>query len=122
MPFFRKKTVCPQMNKDGTIELDESCFDEFVANNSKVVVMFNRSTCSHSVKMNPIFIDLCTEMKEGMKFCKVSTPTNMNLVNRYEVKGTPTFVIFNSGKKIVSIVGERTKEFLKAEIERASSQ
>jgi thioredoxin 1 len=122
MSFFRKKTIFPQINNDGTIELDESCFDEFVAKNSKVVVMFYRSTCSHSVKMNPIFIDLCTEMKEGMKFCKVSTPTNMELVNRYEIKGTPTFVIVNNGKKIISIVGERTKEFLKAEIERVSSQ
>jgi thiol-disulfide isomerase/thioredoxin len=121
MSFFRKKPSCPQFNEDGTIDLDERCFDDFMAGNPKVVVMFHRTTCGHSVNMYPIFLDLCREMKE-VKFCKVSTPTNMSLVHRYEVKGTPTFTIIINGKRVGSMTGETKKDLLKAEIERALSQ
>ena len=120
MSFFHKKTVCPHTNPDGTIDLDESCFDEFVRNNPKVVVMFHRSTCSHSVNMYPIFSDLSKEMTE-LKFCKVSTPTNMNLVHKYDIKGTPTFMMIMNGESAKSMTGEITKELLKAEIERLLS-
>jgi|GEM_PF-2029905 len=118
MPLFGKKKVGPSLNKDGTVELDSACMDEYIAKNPRAVVMFYRSTCGHCMIMEPIFAQLCSEMKGLLSFCKVSTPTNMELVKRHSIKGTPTFVLFVDGKEAGSIVGERTKEALKAEIER----
>jgi thioredoxin 1 len=117
MSWFKKKAACPHLNEDGTTELDESCFDESIMASPRAMVMFYRTTCSHSVTMLPVYAELSKDLKDGMRFFRVSTPTNMNLVRKYEVKGTPTFVIFNSGKAIGSFVGEKTKDFLKGEIE-----
>jgi thioredoxin 1 len=118
MPLFGKKAVGPTLNRDGTMELDASGFDDFVAKNPRLVVMFYRSTCSHSMKMDPIYVQLCSEMKGLIGFCKVSTPANMELVRRFTIKSTPTFVFYIGGKEMGRAVGERTKEALKAEIER----
>jgi thioredoxin 1 len=122
MSWFKKKDVCPHANEDGTVELDESCFDDFIKSNPKVMVMFYRTTCSHSVNMIPVYAEVSNDLKDKMKFCRVSTPTNMPLVKKYEVKSTPTFMIFNDGKASASIVGEKTKDFLKGEIERSFAQ
>ena len=119
MSWFKKKEVCPHANEDGTVELDEGCFDDFIRSNPKVMVMFYRTTCSHSINMIPVFAELCNDLKDKVKFCRVSTPTNMPLARKYEVKNTPTFVIFNSGKVSASIVGEKTNDFLRGEIERS---
>ena len=119
MSWFKKKAICPQVNEDGTTELDESCFDESVMASPRATVMFYRTTCSHSINMIPVFAELCNDLKDKMKFCRVSTPTNMPLARKYEVKNTPTFVIFNSGTVSASIVGEKTKDFLRGEIERS---
>jgi thiol-disulfide isomerase/thioredoxin len=116
MPLFGKKKVGPTLNRDGTMELDTSCLDDFVTKNPRVVVMFYRSTCGHSLKMDPIYVQLCSEMKGPVEFCKVSTPANAELVRRLAIKGTPTFVFFVGGKEMGRAVGERTKEALKAEI------
>jgi thioredoxin 1 len=118
MSLFRRKSIGPALNKDGTTELEARCFDEFIANNHRIVIMFYRSTCGHCMIMDPIYVQLCSEMKASIGFCKVSTPTNMELVRRYSIQGTPTFVVLVNGKVTGSIVGERTKEALKAEIER----
>jgi thioredoxin len=118
MSLFRKKTVCPSLNKDGTMELDESCFDEFMIKHPKSVIMFYRSTCPHSQKMEPLYSDLCSEMKDRIQFCKVSTPNNMGLVKRFSVKGTPTFVVIIDGKPMSSLAGEKSKDQLKTELEK----
>ena len=118
--FWKKKPSYPQLDEDGTVNLDERTFDEFVTKNPKVVVMFHRTTCGHSVNMYPVFSELRGEMTE-VKFIKVSTPTNMSLVHKYDVKGTPTFMMMVNGKNVKSLTGEISKEILRAEIELVSS-
>jgi thioredoxin 1 len=119
MSWFKKKAICPHVNEDGTTELDESCFNESIMASPRAMVMFYRTTCSHSVNMLPVYAELGQDLKDNMRFFRVSTPTNMTLVRKYDIKSTPTFVIFNSGKVSASIVGEKTKDYLKGEIERS---
>lgn len=118
MSFFKRKVKGSIESKDGITELDLGGFDDFISKNPKVVVLFYRSNCSHSIKMDPIFSELDTEMKEAIKFCKVNTPTNIELVRRYSVKGTPTFIVVVNGIEKGRKVGEATKQSLKEEIER----
>lgn len=118
MSFFKRKAKGPIESKDGITELDSSSFDGFIAKNPKVVALFYRSNCSHSIKMDPIYSELGVELKGAITFSKVSTPTNIELVRRYSVKGTPTFIVLIDGIEKGRKVGETTKQSLKEEIER----
>lgn len=120
MSFFKRKVAYPALNKDGTIELDEGCFDEYLAKNQSVAVMFYRTNCGHSAKMEPVFTELSSELKGKASFCKVSTPTNMDLVHEYSVKGTPTFIMFRNGSVVSSVTGEIVKDALRAEVEKCA--
>ncbi|HTY46257.1 MAG TPA: thioredoxin family protein [Methanomassiliicoccales archaeon] len=114
MPIFSKKRPCPDRNRDGTIELGEDCFDEYLLQNSKVVLMFYSPTCRHSLAMEPLYAGLRSEMGAQIQFCKVST-TNAQLTKKYNVRGTPTFFFVREGAVISSVSGEARMEALKAE-------
>jgi len=117
MPFFSRKRKCPDLNRDGTIELGEDCFDEYLLQNPKVILMFYSPTCRHSLAMEPVYAELRSEMGAQIPFCKVSM-INAQLAKKYNVPGTPTFYFIRNGTVTSSISGEARKETLKADVIR----
>jgi len=103
-----------------TVEIDQSNFDQRLAEKEAAVVMFYRLNCGHSQNMEPIFTELSSEMSQ-VAFFKVSTPANLQLVDRFGIKGTPTFIVFRQGSVVSAHSGEMTKEALRIEAERAAS-
>ncbi len=119
MSFFKRKqapTSAPR--KDNVVNLSEADFDESIHRNDVVMVMFCKPECPHCIRMEPIYQELSEEMVDRVLLSRVNILTNVNLRKKYEVTGTPTFVLIKHGDVVGSIRGECTKDMLKEEIVR----
>ena len=81
-------------------------FEKVLKENKYVAVMFRSLTCPHCEKMMPYWLKL--EMTKGkIKFVDVVYDTNTApLFQKYNVEGTPTFILFVNGKPVSRHEGE----------------
>ena len=92
-------------------ELDIKNFDKFVKED-KVIVDFWAPWCGPCKIMEPIFLNLASEMKDKAKFAKVNIDDNMELAQRFNVMAIPTTIIFRDGEQADRFVGAVTKDEL----------
>jgi thioredoxin 1 len=116
MSFFKRNRTAPTSVKSNVIDLTEADFDDSVHKNDLVVVMFCQPECPHCMRMEPIYQELSTEMVDRALFCRVNILTNVGLRRKYEVTGTPRFVLIKHGSVVGSVRGECTKELLRDEL------
>lgn len=100
------------------IDLTEADFDDAVHRNDSVVVMFCRPECPHCMRMEPIYQELSTKMADRVKFYRINILTNVGLTRKYEITGTPTFVLIKHDSMVGTLRGEYTKELLEDELVR----
>lgn len=116
MSFFKRNRAAPTIAKSNVIDLNESDFDDVVHRNDLVIVMFCKPECPHCMRMEPIYQELSTEMVDRILFSRVDILTNVGLRRKYEVTGTPTFVLIKHGSVVGLIRGECTRELLRDEL------
>jgi len=116
MSLFRKKQDTPIKGKRNVIDLSEIDFDDSVHRNEIAIVMFCRPTCPHCARMEPVYQELSEELVDRILFCRVDIMTNASLTRKYEIKGTPTFVLIKQGSVVRSMEGEIPKNLLRDEL------
>jgi len=85
-----------------------------------VLVDFWHEACVWCRHLDPVFSQLAEEYSAKLKFAKLNVLSNENnnqLATKFGVMGTPTVILFCNGTPIESLVGFRTKETLKREIQ-----
>ncbi len=119
MSFFGRKQAATKVVKTSrVIDLTEADFDDNIHKNDVVIVMFCKPECPHCLRMEPIYQELSEELVDRALFCRVNILTDVNLRRKYEITGTPTFVLIKHGSVVRSIRGESTKDLLKDEVVR----
>ena len=119
MSIFSRKKAAPNVSKKSSvIDLTEADFDDCVHRNDVVMVMFCKPECPHCIRMEPIYQELSEELVDRALFCRVNILTNVNLRRKFEISGTPTFVLIKRGTVVRSMRGESTKDILKDEVVR----
>ena len=119
MSFFSKRKAEPKVAKvSRVIDLTEADFDESIRKNDVVLVMFCKPECPHCFRMEPLYQELSEELVDRALFCRVNILTDVNLRKKFEITGTPTFVLIKNGSVVGSIRGETTKRSLKEEVLR----
>jgi thioredoxin 1 len=116
--FSRKRAESKAAKKSSVIDLTEADFDDCVHSNDIVMVMFCKPECPHCIRMEPIYQELGDELVDRALFCRVNILTNSNLTQKFEITGTPTFVLIKRGSVVRSMRGESTKDLLKDEVVR----
>jgi thioredoxin 1 len=116
MSLFTKKQAATIEGKSNVVDLTEVDFDDSVHRNDLVMVMFCRPGCPHCTRMEPIYQELSEELVDRILFCRVNILTNASLTRRYEIAGTPTFVLIKHGSVVRSMAGERPKDLLRDEL------
>ncbi len=84
-----------------------------------VVVVFQHKECPHSVKFEPILKELSKEY-EDLKFAQLDVGKwgNSQIATFYGITRTPTLKFFFEGSVIGELIGYRSREELKKEIDR----
>ena len=83
-----------------------------------VMVDFWASWCPPCKMVEPVIEDLASEYADTIKFGKINIDQNPKVATEYQIKGVPTFILFNSGKIVERRVGAQSKEQLKEMLEK----
>ena len=97
-------------------ELNGNSFNDFIKRNRIAVVDFWATWCKPCFTIEKILEELEKEM-EGIAFGKLNTDENLDIARSYNVLSLPTIIIFFNGEPAKRIIGSRTKEDIRYEIE-----
>lgn len=99
------------------MHVSASDFEEEVLKEKGVVVVdFWATWCGPCKMIAPIVEELDEEMS-NVKFVKVGVDKNPQIANQYKIVSIPTLKIFKDGKLINTLIGFKTKDALKIDIE-----
>ncbi len=99
------------------MHVSASDFEEEVLKEKGVVVVdFWATWCGPCKMIAPIVEELDEEMS-NVKFVKVDVDKNPQIANQYKIVSIPTLKIFKDGKLINTLIGFKTKDALKIDIE-----
>ena len=99
------------------MHVSASDFEEEVLKEKGVVVVdFWATWCGPCKMIAPIVEELDEEMS-NVKFVKVYVDKNPQIANQYKIVSIPTLKIFKDGKLINTLIGFKTKDALKIDVE-----
>lgn len=99
------------------MHVSASDFEEEVLKEKGVVVVdFWATWCGPCKMIAPIVEELDEEMS-NVKFVKVDVDKNPQIANQYKIVSIPTLKIFKVGKLINTLIGFKTKDALKIDVE-----
>lgn len=105
--YIYKKIV--KNNKDSEVlKLDGKNFDVILEKEELILIDFWAEWCGPCVMMNSIIEKFATESK-GVKVLKVNADFNRSIVNKYQIKGLPQFILVQHGKEVKRFAGAMTK-------------
>ena len=88
------------------MELNESNFDEVVANSDiPIIVDFWAPWCGPCKMMAPNFERAAQEFVLKARFAKVNTENEQNLGARFGIRSIPTIIVFKDGREVDRVSG-----------------
>jgi thioredoxin domain-containing protein 5 len=106
----------------GLIELNEKNFNELTVSGNWFV-KFYAPWCGHCQRLSPIWSDLASALEhdETVSIAKLDCTEHRPICKDFDVKGYPTLLWLEGGKKIDKYSGPRTVEDLKDYVEKRLS-
>ncbi|GGS97016.1 MULTISPECIES: thioredoxin [Streptomyces] len=101
----------------GVPEVGDADFDkEVLASELPVLVEFTADWCPPCRQMAPVLSALAAEEGERLKVVQLDVDHNPETTNAYKVLSMPTFMVFQGGEPVKSMVGARPKRRLLEEL------
>lgn len=95
------------------MHLDRKEFDEFVMNQKKtIIVEYTAPWCVYCRRIAPIYERLSREYEEQLLFGAIDTDQEPQLTEQQLIEVLPTFVVYQDGKAVDSIVAPESKVVL----------
>jgi thioredoxin 1 len=102
---------------DGVAEVTDADFGaEVLASDLPVLVEFTADWCPPCRQMGPVLSALAFEEGDRLKVVQLDVDTNPETTNAYKVLSMPTFMVFQGGEPVKSMVGARPKRRLLEEL------
>ncbi|OGJ54861.1 thioredoxin [Candidatus Peribacteria bacterium RIFCSPHIGHO2_02_FULL_49_16] len=100
-------------------ELTDADFDtEVLQSDIPVLVDFWAPWCGPCKSMLPIVEELTKEYEGKVKVVKMNVDENTDTPGKFNVMSIPTFIIFKGGEVVNTIVGMKSKEDMKKELNK----
>lgn len=94
---------------------DDRFTAEVLESDRPVVVDFTAAWCAPCRVMGPVLDELAAE-REDLRFVKLDVDANQTTVARYGVMSMPTFMVFDGGEPVLTLIGSRPKRRLAEEL------
>ena len=105
--FLYKKIVKSNKNSE-VLKLDGKNFETILKKEELILIDFWAEWCGPCVMMHSIIEKFASETK-SVKVVKVNADFNRSIVNKYQIKGLPQFILVQHGKEIKRFAGAMTK-------------
>jgi len=73
-------------------------FQEIIKGEIPVLVDFYAEWCSPCKTMNPILKSIKKHFGDKLKIIKINVDNNQQVANKFQVKGIPTFILFQNSE------------------------
>ena len=73
-------------------------FQEIIKSDRPVLVDFHADWCAPCKTMNPILKNIKKEVGDKLKIIKINVDNNQQVANKFQVKGIPTFILFQNSE------------------------
>jgi len=77
-----------------------------------VLIDFYSDSCIPCKKLNPVLSELETELADKVSVFKINTNFDLEVAQKYEVKSTPTLILFKDGTEVDRKSGFQSKDVL----------
>lgn len=107
-PFrYLFKKVFERKSTTSILHLTSENIEATLKKENLILIDFWAEWCGPCIMMNSIIEKFSTESK-NIKVAKVNADLNRKLVQKYNIKGLPQFVLFKKGKEIKRFAGSMT--------------
>jgi len=89
---------------------DENFSENVESNNTPILVDFWAEWCMPCRALAPVLDELSKEFEGKVRFAKVNVDECKEVPAKYGIRGIPTLILFNDGKKVEELVGNQPKE------------
>ncbi|MCP8352262.1 thioredoxin [Candidatus Synchoanobacter obligatus] len=104
------------------IHTTDSTFDQDVLESSKpILVDFWADWCNPCKRIAPILAEIAEEQSE-CTICKIDIVDNPKTMERFDVKGLPSLLLFHNGKIIARKVGALSKNQILEFLSQANAE
>ena len=99
------------MAGDNIVNLTDENFGDLVEKNTgPILVDFWAEWCMPCRALAPVIEDLSNEFKGKVRFAKLNVDECREVPSKFGIRGIPTLILFNGGKKVNELVGNQPKE------------
>ena len=99
------------MADDSITHLNDTTFSDSVEKDSSpILVDFWAEWCMPCKALAPVIDELAAEFKGKVRFAKVNVDECRDIPAKFGIRGIPTLILFNAGKKVNELVGNQSKE------------
>ena len=99
---------------NGVTSLDEATFSSAVEkNNDPILVDFWAEWCMPCRALAPVIEELAQEFQGKVRFAKVNVDEARSIAQQFGIRGIPTLILFQNGKKVNELVGNQPKDKIK---------
>jgi len=92
---------------------DKNFSDSVEKDTTPILVDFWAEWCMPCRALAPVIDELSQEFNGKVRFAKVNVDECKDIPSKFGIRGIPTLILFNGGKKVNELVGNQPKEKIK---------